>query len=294
MEKPRRVSYAGFAVQPRTDIDRLRPTVAIIGGGVGGCCSALELARTGKLNIFLLEKNRELMRESSDATPGRLGLGFHYSDKATALRFLHVTVDFIKRFGRFRQEIARKQSHPLRRGRYFIMKNSLVSVQDILKIYDAIKQEYAKMVRKDPTSEVLGPPDDIYRIMESHEFEENVHIEEVAMGIETAEELLDWPRLREYIINQVTERKENRVSVMTNTKVVAITARKGGGYILEGLNTYHGGAAKISADFVVNSSWYNISKFNQLLGISSACRYVIFDVLAVPLSRRRTINIWHS
>lgn len=113
MEKPRRVSYAGFAVQPRTNIDRLRPTVAIIGGGVGGCCSALELARTGKLSIFLLEKNRELMRESSDATPGRLGLGFHYSDKATALRFLHVTVDFIKRFGRFRQEITRKQSHPL-------------------------------------------------------------------------------------------------------------------------------------------------------------------------------------
>ena len=294
MERLRSVSYAGVAVQPRRNIDRLRPTVAIVGGGVGGCCSALELARTGKLNIFLLEKNRELMRETSDATPGRLGLGFHYSDKATALRFLHVTVDFIKRFGRFRQEIARKQSHPLRRGRYFIMKNSLVSVQDILKVYDAIKDEYTKMVREDPTCEVLGPPDDIYRIMEPHEFEGKVYIEKVAMGIETAEELLDWPRLREYIINQITERKENRViSVMTNTKVVAISARKGGGYIVEGLNTYHGGAAKISADFVVNSSWYNISKFNQLLGISSACRYVILTSSLFPFLGR-TINMCYS
>ena len=211
------------------------------------------------------------MRESSDATPGRLGLGFHYSDKTTALHFLHVTVDFTKRYGQFRQEIGRKQTHPLRRGRYFIVKNSLVSVKDILDVYQAIKEEYTTMVREDPSCEVFGPPEDIYRILEPHEFEKDVEMGKIEMGIETAEELLDWPRLREFLIDQL-EQEVNPIKVLTNTKAVVITDHDHGGYVIDAMNTFHGGALRLLVDFVVNASWYNISKFNKMLGISSACR----------------------
>ena len=272
MPRPRSVSYAGLTVQRQRKHSRLRQTVAIIGGGVGGCCTALELAKTGQFNIYLLEKNQELMRESSDATPGRLGLGFHYSDKTTALHFLHVTVDFTKRYGQFRQEIGRKQSHPLRRGRYFIVKNSLVPIKDILDVYEAIKEEYTKMVREDPSCEVFGPPEDIYRILEPHEFETDVEMGKIEMGIETAEELLDWPRLREFLIDQL-EKEVNPIKVLTNTKAVVFRARDdGGGYVVDGINTFHGGAFRVSVDFVVNATWYNIPKFNQMLSISSVCR----------------------
>ena len=216
-------------------------------------------------------KNQELMRESSDATPGRLGLGFHYSDKTTALQFLHVTIDFIKRYGQFRQEIGRKQAHPLCRGRYFIVKNSLVSVKDILDVYEAIKEEYAKVVREDPSCEVFGPPEDIYRILEPHEFEKDVEMGKIEMGIETAEELLDWPKLREFLIDQL-EQEVNPIKVLTNTKAVVIADRDQGGYVIDAINTFHGGALRLSVDFVVNASWYNISKFNKMLGISSARR----------------------
>lgn len=270
MEKPRRVSYAGLTTQrPRKD-SRLRPTVAIIGGGAGGCCSAIELGLTGRFNILLLEKNRELMRGSSDITPGRLSLGFHYADKDTALYFLHVTVKFVKRYGNFRQELSREQSHPLRRGRYFIMKNSLVPAKTILEIYEAIKQEYAKIVREDPSCEVFGPPENIYRILEAHEFEKDVEIASIDMAIETAEELLDWPKMRKFLVDQI-EQNEN-VFVQSNTNVVTITALSGKGFVIDGINTNHGGAVRIVADFVVNASWYNISKFNRMLGISSVCR----------------------
>ena len=270
MPKFRSDSYAGLTVQRQRKHSRLRQNVAIIGGGVGGCCTALELAQTGQFNIHLLEKNQELMRESSDATPGRLGLGFHYSDKTTALHFLHVTVDFTKKFGQFRQEIGRKQTHPLRRCRYFIVKNSLVSVKDILDVYEAIKEEYAKMVREDPSCEVFVPPEDIYRILEPHEFEKDVEMGKIEMRIETAEELLDWPKLREFLIDQL-EQEVNPIKVLTNTKAVVITDRDQGGYVIDAINTFHGGALRLSVDFVVNTSWYNISKFNKMLDISSAC-----------------------
>ena len=105
MPKVRSVSYAGLAMQRHRKHSQLRQNVATIGGGVGGRCTALELVQTGQFNIYLLEKNQQLMRESSDATPGRLGLGFHYSDKTTGLHFLHLTVGFTKRHWQFRQEI---------------------------------------------------------------------------------------------------------------------------------------------------------------------------------------------
>ena len=95
-----------------------RQTVIIVIGGAGGCCTALELAKTKQFNIHLFEKNKELMRESSDATPGRMGPGFHYADVDTASYYLHATLNFTKRFSRFHQEIEQKPSHPRRRGRY--------------------------------------------------------------------------------------------------------------------------------------------------------------------------------
>lgn len=251
-----------------------RQTIAIIGGGAGGCCTALELARTRRFNIHLLEKNDELMRESSDATPGRMGLGFHYADKDTAFYYLHATVEFTRRFGRFRQEVGRDLAHPLRRGRYFIMKNSMVPVREILETYDALKEEYTKMVREDASYEVFGPPEHFYRILEPCEFEKDVAVENVEMGIETAEELLDWPRLRRFIISQLEQfQEDSTVTIRRNTEVVEITAVSDHcGYVVDAVHTLNGGGVKIFADVTVNASWYNIAKFNKMLGVSAWTR----------------------
>ena len=263
-------TYTSTPLQPlQMDSKTKLQTVVIIGGGVGGCCTALELARTGKFNIHLLEKNPELMRETSDATPGRLGLGFHYADKNTALYYLHVTLDFIKRYGRFRQEIGRQQSHPLRRGRYFIMKDSTVPYRDILETFEAIKEEYSKMVKEDPGYEVVGPPENIFRILEPHEFEADVEIGKVHMGIETAEKFLDWPSMREYIVQQLEHHKDT-VRVRRYTKALSITACDYGGYVVDSVNVFQGNMVRVSTDIIVNASWYNISKFNKMLGVTNA------------------------
>lgn len=251
-----------------------RQTIAIIGGGAGGCCSALALARTGRFNIYLLEKNEELMRESSDATPGRMGLGFHYADKGTALYYLHATIEFSRRFGRFRQEIGRDQSHPLRRGRYFILKNSMTPLREILDTYNALKEEYTKMVLEDARNEIFGPPEHFYRILEPYEFEKDVAMEKIALGIETAEELLDWPSLRRFIISQLELfQDENTVTIKTNTEVVEISAASDRrGYVIDTVSMPEGDVVEIFADITVNASWYNIAKFNKMVGVSAWAR----------------------
>ncbi|KAJ7382797.1 hypothetical protein OS493_032757 [Desmophyllum pertusum] len=219
-----------------------RQTIAIIGGGAGGCCSALALARTGRFNIYLLEKNEELMRESSDVTSGRMGLGFHYADKGTALYYLHATIEFSRR--------------------------------EILDTYNALKEEYTKMVLEDARNEIFGPPEHFYRILEPYEFEKDVAMETIAMGIETAEELLDWPSLRRFIISQLELfQDENTVTIKTNTEVTEISAVSDRcGYVIDTVSMPEGDVVKIFADITVNASWYNIAKFNKMVGISAWAR----------------------
>lgn len=215
------------------------------------------------------------MRESSDATPGRMGLGFHYADKETALYYLNATLEFTRKYGRFRQEVSRNEtSHPLRRGRYFILKNSLVPVEKILDTYDALKEEYANMVSKDPSYEVFGPPEDFYRVLEPWEFEEDVATEKIEMGIETAEELLDWSRLRRFIIDQLEQFQHKKVvEIRTNTEVTEISAVEDcGAYLIEAVDSSVGHNVTIFAEVTVNASWYNIGKFNKMLGISALTR----------------------
>ena len=61
--------------------------VVIIGGGIGGCMAALALAQAG-CKVLLLEKNADLLSGTSNMTPGRMGLGFHYTHAETGLLYL--------------------------------------------------------------------------------------------------------------------------------------------------------------------------------------------------------------
>ena len=149
------------------------------------------------------------------------------------------------------------------------MKDSTVPCRDILETFEAIKEQYSKMVNEDPSYEVVGPPENIFRILEPHEFEADVEIGKVHMGIETAEEFLDWPRMREYIVQQLEQHKDT-VRVCRYTKALSITARDHGGYVVDSVNVFQGNMVRVSSDIIVNASWYNISKFNKMLGVTNA------------------------
>ena len=107
-------------------------TVAVIGGGAGGCGSSLALAERG-WKVHLFEKNT-IFSGTSGITCGRLGLGFHYIDLETSLKLMRATIRLVKTYpGHFVGENF-PSSHPIRRGRYFITNDSLASPHDILEV----------------------------------------------------------------------------------------------------------------------------------------------------------------
>lgn len=133
-----------------------------------------------------------------------------------------------------------------------------------------IKDEYTRIVKQDKSYQLFGHPDNLYRILEPHEYEDDVAADEIDIGIETAEELLDWSSFRKFVINEL-KKQSNLISVRTNTEVIAIHGVFDGGYTVQS-KQITGSTSTTFADIIVNASWYNIPKFNAMLGVSDVKR----------------------
>lgn len=243
--------------------------IAILGGGIGGCMAALILSKKfPDVSIFIFEKNKNLLLGTSNCTPGRMGLGFHYIHSESALTYLHQTLDFVKYFNKSCPDLMVGQqfplSHPLRNGRYFIVKNSLFSSEEILKTYDKLAAEYSQLVEEDSQNEIFGKPNDFYKILKKEEYENDVNLEQVEIGIETREHLLNWPRFREFLLNEITNHEKIKILYEEVEDIRYLYTQSA--YVID---TKQGAGATFSSekvDFVINATWEWVDYFNSKIG----------------------------
>jgi hypothetical protein len=240
-----------------------RREVVVVGGGAAGCGSALALAENG-WSVSLFEKNTLLSGTSSE-TAGRLGLGFHYMDLQTSEMLLRATIRFVKTFPGFRIGETLPWSDSLRHGRYFITNNSLASPSEILSVYESLKQVYADIVKTDPSNMVFGHPQDFYRILEPKEYEHDVNMGNVVLGVETAEHLLDWEKFQAHL-DKCVKSHEN-ITVYERAELVGVERAPGDTEQRFKLQFNFGKKKRrVYCDYVVNSTWHEIDKLNQLAG----------------------------
>lgn len=164
--------------------------IVIIGAGAAGFSAALNLADRGYL-IHLIEKDT-LGSGSSGRNPGRMGHGFHYIDEETAKMYLKASVKVQKKHPGFLVGQELPFNHPLRHGRYFIMNNSDHPPEKILAAYEKIREEYQRLIKKNPDNEVFGSPENFFRILPYEDYNKDINASIVSVGVETSEHLFRW------------------------------------------------------------------------------------------------------
>lgn len=196
-----------------------------------------------------------------------MGLGFHYVHPSSAITYLRQTINFVRRFYdscphlMVGQEFSK--DHPLRNGRYYIVKNSLFPATQIIETYEKLLEEYTELVRRDRKNKLFGEPDKFYRILNPGEYRDDVNLKNVEMGIETREHLLDWPRFKKFLLDEIATRKN--IKVFTESRVQEINyLYRGACYEIhiESLVSIY----KWQAEFVVNATWEWVDYFNTRVG----------------------------
>lgn len=238
-------------------------TIVVIGAGAAGFSAALELADKG-YKVKLIERNT-LGSGSSGRNPGRMGHGFHYTDVDTALSYLNASIKVQKKYPGFLVAENIPDS-PLRKGRYFIVNNSNPGKIEILQTYERIKAEYKRLVVEDSTNSVFGPHENFYRILHPSEYENDVNMDVVDLGIETNEHLFRWKEFCSYI-RTIIEQHPN-IEFLERTAVEKIS-RNTEGQTRFSLQIQRDGypSDTLTTDFIVNSTWENIEKLNADIGI---------------------------
>jgi hypothetical protein len=244
-------------------------TAAVIGGGLGGCLAALELANKG-YKVCLIEAKNGLLEGTSNVTPGRMGLGFHYIHKETAIVYLHSTIEFVKRYKNSVHPLMiggdEEQDHPLRRGRYFITKDSLFPKEEILDTYSALQNEYRRLCEEDLSNQVFGDPDDFFQILSPSEYEHDVS-DKIVCGVETPEHLLNWPRFKTFVLDEIE--KSRNIEVFTSEEIRKIDFdTENNQHILYSYNKESKRLSfEIRSPFIVNCTWERVEEITQAAGL---------------------------
>ena len=245
--------------------EAIESPIIVIGAGAAGVCAAVELAGRG-YSVALLEK-KTLFSGASGCNPGRQGHGFHYTDIETALAYLRESISLQRAYPNYLIGRDKPFEDPIRHGRYFITKDSTHAIEEILATYQAIQKEYARLVQEDPENEVFGSPDSFFRILDSSDYCNDVNMDNVAVGIETAEHLFDWQAFAEDRKKEISDNPN--ITLYEHHEVVHIERGTPGvnRFRLYVKSTLDNGMEKFVTDYLVNSTWAQIQALNDKLGI---------------------------
>lgn len=257
--------------------------VVVIGAGFSGVFTALKLAREGR-KVLLLEAADEIIPTTSTSFNQcyKLHSGMHYlGDPATAELCLRNAVYFAKTYSSFLAGGSDLTS-PMRRGRHYIMSNSLVGKEEALQTAERLQNAYQALCAQDAANQVFGDPEHFIQILppEAYDYfakeipfiekdgqETAIHI---ALGIETAESQIDIDRLKVHLSEEILY--SDNIIFMPKTNVHRLAqAPDHLGYIVTVMDE-QGQIQSIDAKNLVNCAWQNIELLDASFG-----RYIADD-----------------
>lgn len=207
--------------------------IAVIGGGIFGALSALQIADKG-YSIMLIEKAPQLITGASLVNQCRVHMGYHYPrDEKTAKES--------RQAKEFFEEIFESAIHRDLNNHYLVAKDgSLTSPEEFLSFCRKMDLPY----------EVSWPPDTM------------ISRDKIALSLKVPETIFDANVIRKILSNKVEEHPG--VTLMTSTEVVGINEADGGYKVTY---KHEKGRETVHCSAVVNASYGNINHINKMINL---------------------------
>lgn len=237
------------------------PSIAVIGGGIQGVCSALALAHAGA-RVTILEAADALLDRASFRSEGKIHLGFVYANDATG-RTAELMLDSALRFGPLLEQWIgavdwdRLRSSPFS---YAMMPDSLLSEPELRAHYARIDHLYRERYRTNGLHYLGLRPESLLSTAASGA---GAWLERGKVIEETLEYAVDRSRFRAMMTDAVAANP--RITVKTRQRVEAVDRTPNGFCIAaagpDGTVTQH------RSDLVVNCSWTDRLRLDRHVGI---------------------------
>ena len=170
----------------------VRMSIAILGAGILGACTALELADRGhRLTIF--ERNAEPLSEASLYNEGKLHLGFVYAADPsfrTAARMIRGAARFMDVLGRWIPHAALRDL-PARPFDYVVHRDTMVTAAAIEAHFLRVRQTLEEVLPRQPAVSPLDPSRPIWRRLTGEELATRYDPSIIEAAYETCEIAVD-------------------------------------------------------------------------------------------------------
>jgi glycine/D-amino acid oxidase-like deaminating enzyme len=238
--------------------------VAVLGGGLTGVATALELAKHGT-KVALVEQDELPINRASLRNEGKIHLGFIYAnDRTFGTARLQLQGAL-----RFRALLARwigVRANALRRSApflYLVSTDSLLSKEELAAHYAAVERECGDYLSQARDLDYLGDrPQRLFHPCGLSEVEPPLRTDRFAGAFRTEERAIDTDELAQALRAAVHECPDIRL--LSRHKVESVT-RLSGRFRIDGSGPE--GRWQLDAEQVVNATWENRLAIDETIGL---------------------------
>ena len=254
--------------------------IAILGAGMLGTCTALELADRG-YRVVLFERNAEPLSEASRYNEGKLHLGFVYAADPTfrtARKMIYGASRFMDVLGRWIPQ-ADLRVLPARSFDYVVHRDTMIPVAEVEAHFARVSRALDELLPPRPSVAPLDASRPVWRRLSAEELASRYHPDVVAAGYETCEIAVDVWAIADLL--HAALRAHPRIEVLTHARVIRAEDRSDHGFDV----VFDAAGPQRRGPFaaVVNASWANRPAIDQRYGLPARGQWINRRKLGVNL-----------